>query len=148
MILGSQMLFKDGSITEQLNKFDTYEDIYFCINKVWCICWSKVIRSDKIAYFCEDTLMEDRVWTYRQADNIAFDKVTHLGEVVYCWNRLNTDNSVSMVRGGFWNASAWCHIGHQLQFLETMKHTEMKSKLEERIQACIQKANSGIYQQY
>lgn len=131
-----------------MNNFDTYEDIFFCINKVWCTCWSKVIKADKIVYFCEDTLMEDRVWTYKQADNIEFSKVTHLKEIVYCWNRLNTDNSVSMVRGGFWDASAWCHIGHQLQFLETLKHKEMKPILKERIKVCMDKANTGIYQQY
>lgn len=148
MILQSEMLFPSGRITKQLNKFDTYEDIYFCINKVWCTCWSKVIRKDKIVHFCEDTLMEDRVWTYKQADNIDFEKVININEVVYCWNRLNTDNSVSIVRDNIWNASAWCHIGHQLQFLETMKHKEFANKLRNRIQTCINKAISGDYQQY
>ena len=148
LVLGCQMLFKGGNIMEQTNNFDTYQDIFFCINKVWCTCWSKVIKADKIVHFCEDTLMEDRVWTYKQADNIEFEKVIHLNEIVYCWNRLNVDNSVSLTRGGFWDASAWCHIGHQLQFLETMKHTEFKSMLESRIKECINKANSGIYQQY
>lgn len=92
--------------------------------------------------------MEDRVWTYKQADNIDFEKVIRLNEIVYCWNRLNTDNSVSMVRGNFWNASAWCHIGHQLQFKETMKHKEFENKLDKRIKACIDKVNSENYQQY
>lgn len=148
MILGSEMLFPNGKSELQYNKYDNYEDIFFCLNKVWCTAWSRVIRTDKIVYFCEDTLMEDRVWTYRQADNIEFRNVIHLDEIVYCWNRLNTSNSVSMVRGGLWNASAWCHIGHQLQLLENLKHKEMKPKLEERIKYCIAKANSGVYQQY
>ena len=142
------MLFPNGSISKQYNKFDTYEDIYFCINKVWCTAWSRVIRKDKIVYFCEDTLMEDRVWSYKQADNINFDKVVNLNEIVYCWNRLNTSNSVSMTRSPIWNASAWCHIGHQLQFMDNMKHKEFKDKLEERIKSCIAKANTGTYQQY
>lgn len=148
MILGCQMLFPNGKTVDVYNKYDNYEDIFFCINKVWCTCWSKVIKADKIVYFCEDTLMEDRVWTYKQADNIDFDKVTHLNEIVYCWNRLNTDNSVSMVRGGFWNASAWCHIGHQLQFLEQLKHEQFRPMLEQRIKDCINKANAGTYQQF
>ena len=148
MILGSEMLFPNESKHRQYNKFDTYEDIYFCINKVWCTAWSRVIKKDKIVYFCEDTLMEDRVWTYKQADNIDFDKVINLNEIVYCWNRLNTTNSVSLSRSPIWNASAWCHIGHQLQFMDNMKHKEFKNKLEERIKSCIAKVNSGTYQQY
>lgn len=148
MILGCEMLFPGGRRMEQWNRYDTYKDIYFCINKVWCTCWSKVIRTDKVVYFCEDTLMEDRVWTYKQADNIDFDKITHLNEIVYCWNRLNTDNSVSMVRNNIWNASAWCHIGHQLQFLENMKHKEFAEDLEKRINLCIKKIKAKEYQQY
>ena len=148
MILGSEMLFPNGTISPQYNKFDNYEDIFFCINKVWCTAWSRVIRKDKIVYFCEDTLMEDRVWSYKQADNVDFDKVKNVNEICYVWNRLNTDNSVSMTRGNIWDASAWCHIGHQLQFMENMKHQELRPKLESRINECKRKVNNGIYQQY
>ena len=148
MVVGCEMLFQNGKRMQQYNKFDNYKDIFFCINKVWCTAWSKVIRIDKIVYFCEDTLMEDRVWTYKQADNIDFDKIVNLNEVVYCWNRLNITNSVSMVRGNMWNASAWCHIGHQLQFLENLKHQEMRPELEKRIKECIKKVEKGEYQQY
>ena len=148
MILGSEMLFPSGATLPQYNKFDTYEDIFFSINKIWCTAWSRVIRKDKIAYFCEDTLMEDRVWSYKQADNVDFDKVINLSQICYVWNRLNTTNSVSIVRGGMWNASAWCHIGHQLQFLETLKHKNMKPILEQRINTCINKVNNREYQQY
>ena len=148
MILGCEMLYKNGVTHKTYNRFDTYEDVFFCINKVWCTAWSRVIKIDKIVYFCEDTLMEDRVWAYKQADNLEFENIINLNEIVYVWNRLNVDNSVSIVRGPIWNASAWCHIGHQLQFIENMKHKEMATKLEERIKACIAKANTGIFQQY
>ena len=148
MILGSTMLFPNGKTIDQHNRYNSYEDIYFCINKVWCTAWSRVIRKDKIVYFCEDTLMEDRVWSYKQADNVSYDKICNINEICYVWNRLNTSNSVSIVRGGVWDASAWCHIGHQLQFMQNMKHKEMQPILEERIKSCIAKANTGIYQQY
>ena len=148
MILGSEMIDTNGSVCQTFNKFDNYEDMYFCINKVWCTAWSRIIRKDKIVYFCEDTLMEDRVWSYKQADNVNYERCICLNEIVYCWNRLNTSNSVSMVRNPIWDASAWCHIGHQLQFIENMKHKEFKGILEGRIKACINKANAGIYQQY
>ena len=148
LILGSEMLFSNGVTNKQYNKFDNYEDVFMCINKVWCTAWSRVIRIDKIVYFCEDTLMEDRVWSYKQADNVEFDRIKNLNEIVYCWNRLNVENSVSLSRSPIWNASAWCHIGHQLQFLENLKHKEMKSIIEKRIHECINKVNSKIYQQY
>lgn len=148
MILGSEMLYENGTRDEQYNNFDTYEDIFFSINKVWCTAWCRVIKIDKIAYFCEDTLMEDRVWSYKQADNVNYEKCVCLNEIVYVWNRMNVSNSVSLSRSPFWNASAWCHIGHQLQFLDSMKHIEFKDKLEERIKQCIAKANIGTYQQY
>ena len=148
LIFGCEMLYASGATQKTYNKFDTYEDVYFCINKVWCTAWSRVIRKDKIVYFCEDTLMEDRVWSYKLADNIDFKSIKHLNEICYVWNRMNTTNSVSQVRNGIWNASAWCHIGHQLQFMENMKHIEFKPILENRIKQCIMKANSGTYQQY
>ena len=70
--------------------------------------------------------MEDRVWSYRQADVIDdLSKVVNIKEVCYVWNRMNTTNSVSMVRNDYWNASAWCHIGHQLQLITQLKHKEM-----------------------
>ena len=53
-----------------------------------------------------------------------------------------------MVRNNFWNASAWCHIGHQLQLLDQLKHKEMIPILRKRIEKCIEKANKNIYQQY
>ena len=92
--------------------------------------------------------MEDRVWSYRQADNVDLDKVKNLKKVLYTWNRLNTSNSVSLVRNGIWDASAWCHIGHQLQLIENLKHKEMIPIIQQRIKTCINKINSGTYQQY
>ena len=135
------MLFSNGSTLPQYNKYDSYEDVFFCINKVWCTAWSRVIRKDKIVYFPEGTLMEDRTWAYEQADNVDFDKITNLNKIVYCWNRLNTENSVSITRGKIWEASAWKHI-------ERLKHKEMIPVIKKRIEECIRKINSGIYEQY
>ena len=92
--------------------------------------------------------MEDRVWTYRLADGLTFENVGNIKEVCYCWNRMNRTNSVSIVRNDFWNASAYCHIGHQLQLLSQLKHKEMIPILKNRIEQCINKVNNGIYQQF
>ena len=130
------------------NKATCYEDLYSLNGNVWCTAWSKVIRKDKIVYFCEDTLMEDRVWTYKLADNINFENVINLNQLCYCWNRTNTTNSVSIVRSAYWDACAYCHIGHQLQLISKLKHKEMIPILEQRIKECISNVNKGIYEQH
>lgn len=148
MLIGLECIDKNGVFLTKIHQYDNYKDFFLSDNKVWCTAWARIIRKDKIVYFCEDTLMEDRVWSYRQADNVDLDKVKNLKKVLYVWNRLNTSNSVSLVRNGIWDASAWCHIGHQLQLIENLKHKEMIPIIQQRIKTCINKINSGTYQQY
>ena len=148
MTLGVQTMHKvNENHHTRLNIAKCYEDLWSLNNNVWCTAWARVIRKDKIVYFCEDTLMEDRVWTYRLADNINFDYVINLKEICYVWNRTNTSNSVSQVRNDYWNASAYCHIGHQLQLLSQLKHKEMIPTLEKRIQQCKTQVNMNIFSQ-
>ena len=148
MIIGLEMIDKNGAFYEKVQTFYNYKDFFLSETDLWCTAWSRIIRKDKIVYFCEDTLMEDRVWSYRQADNIEIDKVKVCEKICYVWNRMNTNNSVSQVRGNYWDASAWCHIGHQLQLLSQLKHKELKPILEKRIKDCIELCNSGIHTQY
>ena len=147
-LLGLELLGTNGIFKTKIHEYKNYEDFFLSDNKVWCTAWARVIRKDKIVYFCEDTLMEDRVWSYRQADNVDLEKVINIKEVCYTWNRMNTTNSVSTVRNSYWNASAWCHIGHQLQLLDQLKHKEMIPILKERIKQCQDLIKQGIYQQY
>lgn len=148
MTLSSEMLGKNGIIYTSMNEAKCYEDLWSMNNNLWCTAWARVIRKDKMVYFCEDTMMEDRVWTYKLADGIDYENVINLKKVVYVWNRMNTTQSVSIVRDNFWNASAYCHIGHQLQLLDKLKHKEMIPKIEKRIEECKRKINNGIYQQW
>ena len=148
MLIGLECIDKNGVFLTKIHEYNNYQDFFLSDNKVWCTAWARIIRKDKIVYFCEDTLMEDRVWSYRQADNVNLDKVKNLKKVLYVWNRLNTNNSVSLVRSDYWNASAWCHIGHQKQLLSQLKHKEMIPILEKRIKECIRKVNLETYQQY
>lgn len=148
MLLGCEMIFPDGTKQIKINEYDNYKDFFICDNKTWCTAWSRVIRKDKIVYFPESTLMEDRTWAYEQADNVSLENVRNLKEVCYVWNRLNTTNSVSLKRGNMWEASMWKHIGEQYMLLERLKHKEMIPVLEERIKQCIIKVNLGEYQQY
>ena len=147
-LLGMELIDKNGVFMTKFHNYENYKDFFLSDNKVWCTAWARVIRKDKIVHFCEDTLMEDRVWSYRQADNVDLDKVVNIKKVCYVWNRTNTTNSVSMVRNDYWNASAYCHIGHQLQLLSQLKHKEMIPILKERIEECKRKIKDGIYQQY
>lgn len=148
MLIGLECIDNKGVFLTKLHEYDNYKDFFLSDNKVWCTAWARVIRKDKIVYFCEDTLMEDRVWSYRQADNVDLNKVKNLKKVLYVWNRTNTNNSVSLVRSGIWDASAWCHIGHQLQLIENLKHKEMIPIIQERVNTCIRRASQGVYHQY
>lgn len=148
-LIGMELIDSKGVFMTKFHKYDNYKDFFLSDNKVWCTAWARVIKKDKIVYFCEDTLMEDRVWSYRQADVIDdLQKIVNIKEPLYVWNRTNTTNSVSMVRNGYWDASAWCHIGHQLQLLDQLRHKEMIPILKERIEVCKLKVNKGTYQQY
>ena len=147
MTLGVQMIHKNGKTNSRLNEVICYDDLWSFNNRLWCTAWARVIRKDKIKFFCEDTLMEDRVWTYKVADDIDYNNVVNLKRIAYVWNRLNTTNSVSIVRNSFWDASAYCHIGHQLQFLDNIKHEKMKKELQARINKCINQVNHNVYQQ-
>lgn len=148
MLIGMELIDKDGVFMKKYHEYNNYEDFFLSDNKVWCTAWARVIRKDKIVFFEESTLMEDRVWSYRQADNIDLDKVVNLKQVCYVWNRMNTTNSVSLVRNGIWNASAYCHIGHQLMLLDNLKHKEMIPILKRRIERCKDLVNENKYLQY
>ena len=148
MILGIELIDKSGVFCEKTQTFNDFEDFFLSETNLWCTAWSRVIRKDKIVYFPEDTLMEDRVWAYEQADNIDFNNVVNIQKSLYIWNRCNTTNSVSLVRGELWKASAFKHIGQQIMFMQKLKHKEMKPFLENRIKECIKKVNNGEYQQY
>lgn len=143
LIMGGKFIGING---RHLNHVNNYEDLFSLTSNVWCTAWCRVIRKDKIAYFCESTLMEDRVWSYRQADNIDINKVVNCNKICYVWNRIN-GNSVSTKKGAIWDASAYCHIGHQLQFLEELKHEEMRPLIEDRIRQCKERVNRGVYEQ-
>jgi glycosyltransferase involved in cell wall biosynthesis len=150
LVMGAEMLFENENTFKTFNEYKDYKEFFISEGKngkIWCTAWCRVIKKDKIAYFCEDTMMEDRVWSYKVADNVDFNKVCNLKEICYVWNRLNTTNSVSIVRNEYWDASAWCHIGHQLQMLKDLKHQEMKPTIEDRIKKCINDCKKGIYQQ-
>ena len=148
MLIGLECIDKNGVFLTKIHQYNNYKDFFLSDNKVWCTAWSRVIRKDKIVYFPESTLMEDRTWSYEQADNVDFNKVKNLKKVLYIWNRLNTTNSVSLTVGKVWEASAWKHIGEQLMLIERLKHKEMIPILQERIKTCINKINRGTYQQY
>ena len=148
MLLGCEMIFPDRTTQTKINKYNNYKDFFICDNKTWCTAWGRVIRKDKIIYFPESCIMEDRTWAYEQADNVSLENVRNLKEVCYVWNRLNTTNSVSLKRGSMWEASMWKHIGEQYMLLERLKHKEMIPVLEERIKQCIIKVNLKEYQQY
>lgn len=148
-LLGMELIDKNGVFMTKFHEYDNYKDFFLSDNKVWCVAWGRVIKKNKIVYFPESTLMEDRTWSYEQADQIDdLSKVVNIKEPLYVWNRTNVTNSVSIVRNGVWDASAWKHIGEQLMLIERLRHKEMIPILQQRIKVCKVNCNSGIYQQY
>lgn len=148
MLLGMELIDKSGIFMTKFHEYKNYEEFFLSDQKVWCTAWARVIRKDKIVYFPESTLMEDRTWSYEQADNINLDKVINLKQVCYVWNRMNVTNSVSIVRDKVWEASAWKHVGEQKMLLTRLKHKEMIPIIEERIKKCENLIRNGTYQQY
>ena len=148
MTLGCEMMKdNDKVIYRTNNKPNCYEDLWSMSNKVWCTAWDKVIRKDKIKFFCENTLMEDRVWTYKLADDLNWENVTNLARIVYVWNQTNR-SSVSKANSNMWKSSVYCHIGHQLQMFDTIKHKEMIPLLEKRIEENLISLKEGKYEQH
>ena len=148
MLIGLECIDKNGVFLTKIHQYDNYKDFFLSDNKVWCTAWARIIRKDKIVYFPESCIMEDRSWSYEQADNICFENIRNLKQPLYIWNRMNTTNSVSIVRDKVWEASAWKHIGEQKMLLTRLKHKEMIPIIEERIKHCEELIRNGIYQQY
>lgn len=148
MLIGMELIDNNGIFMTKYHEYDNYQDFFLSDNKVWCTAWSRVIRKDKIVFFPESTIMEDRTWSYEQADNVDLDKVVNLKQPLYIWNRMNTTNSVSIVRDKVWEASAWKHIGEQKMLLTRLKHKEMIPIIEERIKHCEELIRNGTYQQF
>ena len=148
MLIGLECINDKGVFLTKKHEYNDYQDFFLSDNKVWCTAWARIIRKDKIVYFPEGSLMEDRTWSYEQADNVDFNKVKNLKKVLYTWNRMNVTNSVSITRNKIWEASAWKHVGQQLMLIERLRHKEMIPLIQQRIKVCIDKLNRGIYQQY
>ena len=148
MLIGIELLFPDGHTQIKLHEYDNYKDFFFSENKVWCTAWSRVIRKDKIVYFPESTLMEDRTWSYEQADNVNIENVVNLQKPLYVWNRCNVTNSVSLVRGELWKASAYKHIGQQIALCTRLKHKEFIPDIQKRIRKTRELIDGGDYKQY
>jgi len=148
MLFGLELINKKGVYFRKCHEYDNPIDFFLNNNKVWCTAWSRVIRKDKIVYFPESSIMEDRCWAYELADNVDYDNCKNLDEILYVWNRTNTSNSVSIKQGTLWKASAWKHIGQQIALLDRLHHKEYKKVLKPRIEHCKKLVNNNEYIQY
>jgi glycosyltransferase involved in cell wall biosynthesis len=133
---------------KHINNWKNFEEFFLSDNTVWCTAWCRIIKKEKIIYFPECTIMEDRTWSYEQADNIDYDKVKNLQKVMYVWNRMNTRRSVSIVKDKNWEASAYKHVGEQLMLINRLKHPEMIPIIKRRVDECLAKISRGVYMQY
>lgn len=76
------------------------------VDSIFVACWTKVIRTELIQLFPENTLMEDVVQHIKQCD--VLNSFASMAEPVICWNR-NNENSVS--RGSLkWDSSMFRYV--------------------------------------
>ena len=52
LTLACEMIGNDGVMYTSKNEATCYEDLYSINNNLWCTAWARVIRKDKIVYFC------------------------------------------------------------------------------------------------
>jgi glycosyltransferase involved in cell wall biosynthesis len=111
---------------------------------VSCASWAKVTKVSKTPYFCENTLMEDRVWHYRLINNCNSFK--NINVVYNVFNRTNT-SSVCTQRNSKWNNSAYRHIADMLDLLDELKDPQYISYVKYKIDLCKNSINQKIYKQ-
>lgn len=93
-------------------------------------CWTKCVKTEKLAPFPENTLMEDVVQHIKQLDNV--ETVASISKGIVVWNR-NNKNSCSRdetLQNGKWKSSLYRYYADLLD-LEVNK-PECKAELERR----------------
>lgn len=163
-------LYSDDCI-EQINKSLRNEDIGLLKTKAWngkeffwelnpnpkdmleifkaempisCAAWCKVIKTKKMPYFCENTLMEDRVWHYRLINNC--NSFTNIDVYYNVFNKTN-ESSVCTAKSYKWNNSAYRHIADMLDLLEELSDKDYIQHVKIKVNECKKNINNNIFSQ-
>lgn len=164
-------LYSDDCI-EKINQHLKNEDVGFLNSKAWngtsyfwelnpkvkdilqafkaedgisCAAWAKAIKTSKCPYFCENTLMEDRVWHYRLINNC--NTFININVVYNTFNKTN-QSSVTSLRNNKWNNSSYRHIADMLDLIDELKDIQYIDYVKQHIEECKKRISKGIYQQF
>lgn len=125
---------------------DTLEKL---VHSIFVACWTKVIKSDLIVPFPENTLMEDVVQHIAQCDKIKEVVVFSRPQVFYHHNR-NNKNSCSIeanqnCQKGKWQSSMYRHMADLLEL--ECEHDCCEEERKKRADACLENIKKGVYWQ-
>lgn len=119
------------------------------VHSIFVACWTKVIKSDLIVPFPENTLMEDVVQHIAQCDKIKEVAVFNRPQVFYHHNR-NNKNSCSIeanqnCQKGKWQSSMYRHMADLLEL--ECEHDCCEEERKKRADACLENIKKGVYWQ-
>ena len=125
---------------------DTLEKL---THSIFVACWTKVIKTDSIVPFPENTLMEDVVQHIRQCDRLKNVVVFNRPEVFYHHNR-NNKNSCSIdsnmdTQNGKWQSSMFRYMADLLDL--ECEHSYCEEERIKRKNACYENIKKGVYWQ-
>lgn len=117
-------------------------------NSIFVACWTKCVKSDLIAPFPENTLMEDVVQHIHQCDKIGYD-VAVFDKPVVIYNR-NNINSCSIkqnqnLQNGKWQSSMFRYMADLLDL--ELTHDYCKRQRDWRADICLENIKKGEYTQ-
>lgn len=119
------------------------------VHSIFVACWTKVIKSDLIVPFPENTLMEDVVQHIAQCDKLNNVVVFNRPQVFYHYNR-NNSNSCSIeqnqdCQNGKWQSSMFRYMADLLDL--ECKHEYCEEERIKRKNACYENIMKGKYWQ-
>jgi glycosyltransferase involved in cell wall biosynthesis len=150
LVLGFEMWNGKKVIYEQMPEYEDHFELFQANHGICCAVWNKVIKTSIMPYFQEGTLMEDRVHHYKTISRArtygGLDRITHT------WNKSNNNSITSNKTQNYnkqikWDNCAYRHIADMKDLLLELDG-QYKEFIEQKISKCINKTNSGIYQQF
>lgn len=119
------------------------------VHSIFVACWTKVIKSDLIVPFPENTLMEDVVQHIAQCDKLNSVAVFNRPQVFYRCNR-NNKNSCSIepnqnLQNGKWQSSMFRYMADLLDL--ECEHDYCEEERIKRKNACYENIKKGAYWQ-
>lgn len=125
---------------------DTLEKL---VHSIFVACWTKVIKTDLIVPFPDNTLMEDVVQHIAQCDKLRNVMVFDRPEVFYHHNR-NNKNSCSIdtnmdCQKGKWQSSMFRYMADLLDL--ECEHDYCEEERIKRKNACYENIKKGVYWQ-